>query len=221
MILQSFRKFWWIPVLVILAGNFVLSGKKSGNDVANYSVSARFRTRPAFTAELKQKIDVFCESANCIPNQGKIKITSVSSREDEYNYIDILITSNDSVALVQALPEIEKCIRSDHDIYFLVFSRVAELETIIKSGNELSDKLPKDSTITQFLIRKEVLNLKERLHDVKDTYNYYSPLAENVSKKNPLSEGNLLKRTAVLSIIGVFLMILFAELTRRTKTKND
>jgi len=219
MILSAFRKFWWIPLLVVAAGYFLLPGKSAKNRSEEYVVSSRFRTRPAFAAECRKTVDHFCDSSDCLPKG--IIVQTISTREDEYIYIDLRISSTDSSLLVKALPAIDGCIRKDKGIYALVFSNSDEINRLMRSAKNLLREVPHSDSLNHFLLEKNLFDLRERDRDIRDIFLYTEATPDLIVRSQSATGGSIFKRMVILTIIGLFLMILVAEVSRRRNSQHD
>jgi hypothetical protein len=219
MILLTLRKFWWIPLLVIAGGLFILPASDSKSSSSNvYSSLARIRTRSAFAAELRSVAERFKDSSECLKGISNVKAEVLSTREDEYIFIDFRFTSNDSIQLAKFLPALDECIHSDSSINKLVFNRVNEIQSLQKQANQLIAQLTARDSVSIFLLKKDEFDLKMRKNDIQDHYRYQA--ATSISPQKSVSGGSSIKRILILSLIGIFLMILVAELSRHRKTEE-
>jgi hypothetical protein len=219
MILLTLRKFWWIPLLVIAGGFFILPAGDNISSSSNvYSSIARIRTRSAFAAELRSVAERFKDSSECLKGIWNVKVEVLSTREDEYIFVDFRFTSNDSIQLAKSLPALDECIHSDSNINALVFDRVNEIQRLHRQVNQLIAQLTAKDSITNFLLKKDEFDLKMRKNDIQDHYRYQA--AASISLQKSVGGGSLIKRILILSLIGVFLMIIVAEVSRRRKSEE-
>jgi hypothetical protein len=221
MLLIAFRKFWWIPLLFIATGYFLLPSQNSGMQTDEYSVSTRIRTRPAFAAELQKAVDHFCDSSTCLTKEKNISLRTISTRQDEYNYIDIRISSSDSLTLLKLLPGIESCIQSDEEIRKLIFYNTEEINRLIRNAKKIKTRIPASDSLNHFIIEKNLFDLSERERDIRDIYLYSEAQPDKIVKSKNATGGSILKRMVILTIIGLFLMLLIAEVSRRRNSQHD
>lgn len=220
MILKTFRKFWWIPLLVILAGYFLFPSSEKSSSSTTYSVSFRFRSRPAFSAEVNKSIEHFCDSSLCLKSWKNIKTQVHSTREDEYIFTDIQLLG-DSIELRKSISDIDACIHEDSTISSLIFKKGNDIKRLLRNAKVLRNQLPARDSLNHFILEKEIFELQLTENDIKDHFLYIPANEQKIELIKTASGGSIYKRFAILSIVGLFLMVFVGELSRRRKSEND
>lgn len=204
--------------MVIAGGLFILPSGEKKSTSSEYSSTARLRTRPAFAAELRTVADHFKDSSECLKAIPNVKAEVLSTREDEYIFIDLRFSATDSTQLAAALTDLDKCIHSDSSINALVFERVNEIKRLHREARQLIAQIPASDSIHRFLLKKDEFDLRMRENDIQDHYRYQA--ATSISLQKTVSGGGSIKRILILSLVGVFIMILVAEVSRRRKSEE-
>jgi hypothetical protein len=217
--LQTLRKFWWVPLLTVVAGLFLLPSNKSVEE-NSYSVFARFRTRPAYAPVLLNSAKNFCDSSTCFLDKTKFKFHIISTRENEFIFIDIFMSAKDSGLLVDKIPLLDECLKKDQILKSLVFMRNLEVGSLIYTAKNLLTQVSRVDSINRFRIQKDLFDLTEKELEMQDQYGYSKALPQDIRKQAHTGQFGLVKRTVILTVVGLFLMVLLAELVRKRKNVN-
>jgi hypothetical protein len=217
--LQTLRKFWWVPLLTVVAGLVLLPSNKSLED-NGYSVFARFRTRPAYAPVLLNSAKNFCDSSRCFLDKKKFKFHIISTRENEFIFIDIFMSARDSGLLAEKIPLLDECLKKDQILKNLVFKRNLEVGSLIYTAKNLLTQVSGEDSINRFRIQKELFDLTEKELEMQDQYSYLKALPQDIRKQAHAGQFGLVKRTVILTVVGLFLMVLLAELVRKRNNVN-
>ncbi|MFM2285299.1 MAG: hypothetical protein RLZZ543_796, partial [Bacteroidota bacterium] len=87
-----------------------------------------------------------------------------------------------------------------------------------RKASELLSHIPANDSINRFILEKEEFDLMLRENDIQDHYRYQA--ATTIALQKTVSGGSSIKRILILSLVGVFLMILVSEVSRRRKSEE-